>query len=293
MIWMLIALAQAGHPGDEALLDLDRWDAAADRLVDGPDGCWVFEGEATQTVVVYQAPSRMFTASQRTIEAQGPFTARLEGQRWVKIQYEPESSDPDLDLDLDLWPLMGKLSHRRGEGEREEVAISLSSSGGEDGAQISGGVKAGMGLLHEAFEKLTGSVETGYATWDEQRNAVRYLREVAVSDERKDKTVTVAAWYPDGGAHATRIDAAWPKQMKLGRWPARITLRDPQMHVQGFVYEDQVLPNAESVSLVAGFFGFTVGFEQQLRYRTATPCVPDAEASHDEDPAPSRARGPG
>lgn len=265
MPWF-VAVALAGAPAPEILDDLDRWHEGADRLIDGPAGCWIFEGEARQVFALHQAPDRFSTADTRKLEAHGPFLARLEDGLWTQFDYRRIEVDEDADLAVALRPLVGRT--KESEASSEELQISLG-----DGMQVSGGVEAGMSLLREAVERWTGSVETRFASWDEAAGSVKYVREVAVADGARSDVVTVTSWFPEAGTEADRIDAVWPKQVKLGKWPMRFTLRDPQMHVQGFRHEGRVLPNAESVSVVVGIMGFTVGYEQQIRYLTATPCT--------------------
>ena len=263
MLAILTLSAALAAPTPEELDDVARWQAAADRLIDGPAGCWIFEGDARQTFVLHQAPDRFSIASDHTIETTGPFVARLQDGVWERIDYRRTYSDPEQQLDVDLTPLVGKP------GEEGSGSMSISLSG--DGAQVAGGVAESMNLLRQAIEEWTGSVETSYAKWDAAADAVRFVREVAVT-ESANELVRVTSTFPAGGAHATEIEAVWPKQMKVGEWPFRIALRDPQMHVLGFVHDEQVLPNAESVSVVIGVLGFTVGYEQHLRYLTAAPC---------------------
>lgn len=274
-MWILLALAALARPSPEALDDIDRWHAGADRLLDGPRGCWILEGEARQVFRVHQSADRFSLPSKTELEASGPFIGRIEDGLWTRIDFQRTYSDPRREVVVDLKPLVGRTPKSEG-AEQGEVSLSV----GSDGAQMAGSVAESMSLLRAAVERWTGSVETRYARWDEPSKTVQYLRHVAVSEGSND-TVEVVSSFPQGGELATRVDAVWPRRLKLGSWPLRATLRDPQMHVLGFVHDGDVLPNAESVSLVVGVLGFTVGYEQHLTYGAAAPCPAGAQAGDD------------
>ena len=98
------------------------------------------------------------------------------------------------------------------------------------------------------------------------------VQEVPVSDEKLDQLVTMTTFFPDGGTKPARVSATLPKKLSAGRWPAVVYLYDGQIHLIQRPVGPHVLPIAETMSGVGTAFGFTVGLEQRIDYKTAQLC---------------------
>jgi hypothetical protein len=267
MVFFFTLSALAMEPPPPALLDdLDRWEAGMEEVLAGPSGCWDFVGEIRQVVTLHQPPDFFSTARMETVVLKGQFTARLDAGRWVVLDVKPDEEDGEQRLDLPVVPVVGKLPVRSDEAT-EAVSVSISP----EAIQVSTVFGSSVSLLHEAVDAWAGRTETALAEWDADRQAVLFRREIPVT-ERDSRPIRVDVRFPQAGAHADRIDAVWPRVVKVGRWPVRGTIRDAQMHVQTFLHGEHSLPRAESLSLVAGFLGFTMGYEQTLTYRSAAVC---------------------
>lgn len=127
-------------------------------------------------------------------------------------------------------------------------------------------------LLRRAIDDWS-SVGTAAVDWSEKDRAVRLFIDASMIDEFEGKTLSIVARFPEGGLHPTSIVATWPRTVRLGDRPFRVTLRDTQAHIRGTIVQDAVLPTVESLSLVASVLGFTGGMEQRINYRTAKRCV--------------------
>lgn len=273
-MWLGLLLSSsapaAGPPPLELLDDLNRWEAGQDALIEGPRGCWELSGRGKLVVTLHQPPDFLSAARNQAYVFEGPFTARMVDGTWKELKSELKAAKEDeLEVDIDLHPLFGVRPETN--EEIEEVSIEL---GGGD-PQISASLDQSANLLRRAIDELTGSVETSLAQWDAEQEAVVYLREVPVSDKDR-RAVKVNVRFPGAGPHADRLDAVWPRMVKVGEWPLFVKVRDGQAHLQGFVHEGAggavVLPLAETMSFVVGALGYTLGFEQAMTYEGATPC---------------------
>lgn len=276
--------AHAAPPSYELLDDHDRWEAGQNALIDGPAGCWDLTGEASQVVTFHQPPDFFSAARSQQFPVDSVVTGRLVDGSWQGevVRKTKPGQDLEVDLDIEIYPLFGSLPAQR--DDSNEFSISLN-----DGqAQVGGSIGTSANLLREAIDVRSGSAETSYARWDSDENAVFFDRQIPVSKD-DDRPIELAVRFPEAGKTADRIDALWPKKIKVGQWPVRVTIRDAQMHLVGHEVNGQVFPWAESVSFVAGVLGYTVGYAQQVTWKSATPCAeaaPEAGESEPSKPAP-------
>ena len=271
MFAVLIALiatsAHAERPSLDVLDDIDRWDAGQNAFLAGPAGCWDLSGEATQIVTLHQPPDFFSAARNERFAVEGTIAGRLVDGIWQgDIEGELDSDDHKLEMDLEIVSLFGAKPEKK-EPQDESISISLGEDGG---AQIGASIGQASNVLREAIEETAGDVETSLSQWDDEQNAVLYLRELPLQGDNRPIKVTVR--FPDAGP-ADRIDAVWPQLIKIGEWPLKVKIRDAQMHVVGHKHGDVVLPWAESLSFVIGALGYTAGFEQSVKWTSATPCT--------------------
>ena len=268
MIAFFVSAALAMEPPAPKIIDdLDRWESGMDAVLAGPPGCWAFTADVLQVGTVHQPPDFFSAGRSQTFTLQGTFSARLDEGRWSAIEVTPSDEDEETKLQVPVVPIVGRV-HVESDGE-EEHSVSVSIS--QDSVKLSSLFGSSVSLLHEAVDEWAGRTETAMAQWDSDQQAVMFMREVPVTDS-DHRPIRVDVRFPEAGIHADRVDAVWPRVVKVGNWPVRGTIRDAQMHLLSYQHEDVSLPRAESLSLVAGFLGFTMGFEQTLKYRTASPC---------------------
>jgi hypothetical protein len=60
--------------------------------------------------------------------------------------------------------------------------------------------------------------------------------------------------------------------MRVGDGMVSATVLNGQLHLVGQTTELGTLPSVESLSVVVGAFGFTLGVEQEIRYTRVRPC---------------------
>jgi hypothetical protein len=253
-------------PAPELLDDLDRWESGMDAVLAGPAGCWDFEGEIRQVVTLHQPPDFFSAARTETVTVAGEFNARLDAGHWVAINVRSDVADGEQKLEVPVVPVVGKLPIQP---DDDPGAVSVNVS--QEAIRVSTVFGSSVSLLHEAVDAWAGRTETALAEWDADADAVMFRREIPVT-EKDNRPIRVDVRFPEAGLHPDRIDAVWPRVVKVGRWPVRGTIRDAQMHVRTYVYGEHLLPRAESLSLVAGFLGFTLGYEQTLTFRSAAIC---------------------
>jgi len=277
MILLLSAAAFSMEPPSFELLDdLDRWEKGMDNVMAGPQGCWDFTGEVVQTVTLHQPPDFFSSARVSEFSGKGTFKARLDEGVWGKITQEMEDKEDETDFEMPIVPLIGEVRSKDGD-DGQSVSISVS----QDTVQVAESLGKSVNLLRQAVDEWAGRTETALAQWDKEQQAVMLMREIPVTED-DHRPIHVDVRFPEAGEHADRIDAVWPRIVKVGKWPVRATIRDAQMHLLAYPHEGMSLPRAESLSLVVGFLGYTLGYEQTLKYRSAAQCTGDADAVEDQ-----------
>jgi hypothetical protein len=264
MWWIVAALAAPPEGVDTA--DLARWEAGSERLLAGPAGCWVLGGKLALTGVTY-TPASLWSRSGREDHAfRGSFLGRLEEGRWTQFDYDLSPADAPGEpagIDFPIMPAFGILP--------DGVARRTNPAEADDTLAIDGGSDGAVNLLQEVLEGLEPATSTAYAEWREADRTVRLLQDVPVSKKARAETVTVETTFPGGGA-ATALDARFPTRLRVGEGLARATVFDAQLHLRGQPAGDVVLPALDSLSFGVGAFGFTVAYEQELGFETATRC---------------------
>jgi len=298
MLALLSAAALAvAPPSFELLDDIDRWEDGMDNVLQGPRGCWDFSGDFKQTVTLHQPPDFFSAARIKDFVGKGSFKARLKDGVWVTFDhaYDPsdngiatlgkvvgemdeeskeEDWDPE-DFEIPVVPLVGEVPSEMDEEDVREMNEFL----GDDASAIT--LKKSVNLLRQAVDEWAGRTETAVAQWDSKQEAVMFLREIPVADD-DPRPIHIDVRFPAAGEYVDRIDAVWPRIVKIGKWPIRLTIRDAQMHLLAYQHDGMSLPRAESLSLVVGFMGFTMGFEQTLKFKTAARCTAAGPAAKEE-----------
>jgi hypothetical protein len=283
--------AMAAPPPSVDLEDVEHWSARSRALLEGPPGCWELEGEATVRLALFM-PGGIVGKPQRAETVQvGPFNGRLEDGLWTRLDSELVPLDPDSDIDLDgvpLHPMVGRVSdavHQGGE-EPEAEGDALIEAGEEDGEQH-GSVSIGMSddgmmvgaqawgqaanLVDEIIEAVDPETLMVWAAWDEEAQAVKVVETMPLGERASAGEVTITSLHPvEGGP--VRLDVAFPKRVGIRELPVKVTLMEPQLHLVAVETERGPMPAVESLSTILGVLGFTLGYEQLLKYRTVRGC---------------------
>lgn len=282
MMWMLLGMALAGEPPEGLdLEDVALWEERAFALTAGPAGCWNFEGEFEGRLALYLPGSFFSPAQTRERNIRGSFSSTLEDGVWQRFVYtiEPDADEEDSDDSISLRPLMGQLPSGVLQNAAEVADAEATSDDPSPAAEQTADEEEtpdeddALNILQASVDSWWNStISTSYMRWDRQQNGAVLVREVPTSDRRNAEVVTLSAFFPEGGPHATRIDSVLPERLVLGDGPIRVTVRNGQLHLQGRVVSGWLLPTTEHWGAVFGALGYTVGYEQRIAYTSAQPC---------------------
>jgi len=253
MIWLIAGLAWAKAPAHVDLNEVDKWEDAADPLLDGPPGCWNVAATADRKVIVFIPPDLFTSGSQYEEIIRAEITGKLVDGRWrVYSVQKLDRGDlkkvnplirimPSIADNLDIIPLIGTFP---GVGE-----------------------KAPTNLVREVVDEWGGDMSTSIADWDDDRQGVWLRREVPVRKKPRAPVSQVDTFFPEGGFEPTELDVTFPKSFKAGLKFMRFRIDDAQFHIRA----DQT-PSIESASLLMVGMGITMGYEQTIKYHSFKAC---------------------
>jgi len=296
VIWILMAAALAAPPEGVDPTDFERWEVAADAALDGPEGCWELTGTLRVDAALH-SPATAFTRGDTAkLVASGTWSGRLDTGTWTRFDYtltSAQTDDPDL-MEVPIFPVIGKIDqdvvnveHKAAHADdddddelkveksnkrRGSVSISIGGDDDDDDGP-SGGAEA-INLMQQAIDAWDPSTATSVTQWLDEPGAIELLQDFPIfDDDPKSPVVTVTSHFPEGGTGLSRLDAQFPKRVKVGEWPLRVNLMDVQFHLRQQQIGRSYLPQVEGFTLMAGVLGFTFGYEQQIAYATAQACV--------------------
>ncbi len=263
MLALLTAAAFAQVPPDVDLQDVLGWEAAAEKLLDGPPGCFEMVGQATWAWDIGR-----FGGSAGDVA----FLGRLDDGVWSSVHLEPmgellrEKGDRRsvrvYGREARFAPLVGKLV-----GARVTIANS-------DGTEVEGDLEQNAkatNVLRRAMDRISSHSETSWAEWDASRQGVVLHRAVALDDGRRPPEAEVTVFFPGGRDVPTELDVSFPAKFFEGRIPAwRIS--DAEVHIRGQAAGDRVFPATESFKFDFGILGFRFSGAQTIQYTRATRC---------------------
>ena len=251
------------------VLNLDDIPGAKRRarpLLDGPPGCIEIQAEAKDTIVV-MSPGGMFgSPGQRVYSASGTIFGRLDHGVWTSWGPPLRDDHPDDGVDfgsVTAFPLVGKSTELEDDDEHHG-SVSVDSSG--DVAVASAGPRA-VNMLDEILDEIDPSITMAYV---EPADGGWALVEHADIDGHADDLEM--RWHIAPSGLPTALDVTFPKRIQVGDEMVKVRVLNGQLHLRGQTNELGTLPTRESLSLVAGALGFTIGLEQEIRYVRARAC---------------------
>jgi hypothetical protein len=278
----MIALWSFAHaarpPGLDVDAELATWEARAAALLAGPTGCWELSGTVDLFASGYVPATRWTRPDKSDHHLTGPFTARIEDGTWTRFDYTlrnvDEKADPEDDFEIPILPLLGRTKEKPDDGEAATTSVSVGSGGVAVTEQ--GGVA--MNTLHRVLDAIDPATATAYAQWDDRSDGVALFQDYPLEEGRGSDVITIRTGIPAGGPTATSLDITFPGRVRVGDGLVKATIFDAQGHVRTQVVAGPdgattVLPTLESLSLGLGALGFTVGYEQKIRYADARPCA--------------------
>ena len=251
------------------VLNLDDITATKRRvrpLLDGPPGCIEVQAEAKDTIVV-MSPGGMFgSPGQRVYSASGTIFGRLDHGVWTSWGPALRDDHPDDGVDFGsviAFPLVGRSTELEDDDEHHG-SVSVDSSGGV--AVASAGPKA-VNMLDEILEEIDPSITMAYV--EPADGGWALVEHADIKDHEDDLEMR---WLIDQGGLPTSLDVTFPKRITFGDSVVKVRVLNGQLHLRGQTNELGTVPTRESLSLVAGAFGFTIGVEQEIRYVRARAC---------------------
>ena len=290
-VWWFAALAMSAMPSHVDLNDLDHWEALADRVLEGPPGCWEIVGKAS-----WNWDGGRFGGTR----GDQVFVARLVDGVWQEFRIEAlgevqrerrgAESRVYVEESARFVPLVGRLDGYRPQvadsgrqtavaeeekTEREQAQEEREQARRDrqrDRRRERRGDSAQDGprnMLTRFIDRLTGSVVSSWAQWDGERDEVVLYRQFPIQETRLDAEQTIR--FPDGGAPVA-LDLAFPERFTArdGIWS--MTVRDAEVKVRVRPSGGMLFPTMEAYKFNWTFLGFSGSGAQTITYRSARPC---------------------
>jgi len=274
---LLAALAQAGTPANIRLDDIEKWEDAAEQLLDMPSGCWEWVGQAswdwhtgkygkTRGDAVFAGKTVDGDWGEIALQSLGELQQKNERDREQRV-YADQAR---------FVPMVGRLPGGR-------VVVS-----GEDEAEATIEDAEALNVLRQVLRRVGGEAFTSWAEWDEARGGVVLNRAIPLASNRKEE-VKVEVFFPNGGDVPSQLDVKFPKKFKaalrgkdddtqLGKIRMGLfafTIKNAEVHIRGLVRGNRVYPSSEAFRFRFGFLGFKYHGAQTVVYKSVTRCAPD------------------
>jgi hypothetical protein len=235
-------------------------------LLDGPPGCIEVQAEAKDTFVVMSPGGLFGSPGHRVYSASGTIFGRLDHGVWTSWGPPLRDDHPDDGVDFGsivAFPMVGRSVEHEHDAERSG-SVSVDASG--DVAVASAGPKA-ANMLDEILDEIDPSITMAYVEPAEGGWAL--VEHADIDGHQEDLEMR---WHIDPSGQPSALDVTFPKRIQVGDAVMKVRVLNGQLHLRGQTNELGTVPTRESLSLVAGAFGFTVGVEQEIRYVRARAC---------------------
>lgn len=268
------AVARAEVPADVDLSDVLRWEDHAEDLLDGPEGCWEWVGDAS-----WRWDLGRFGGSR----GDAVFVGRTEDGHWGSLVLQPlgeerrEGREPPLRVydvrEARFAPLIGSLA-----GAKVRVTTVDGATSGEAGMEENA---EASNILRDALRRIGAGSASSYVEWDDARGGVVLHRAIGLDGGGE---IDAAVFFPGGGTAPTAVDLVFPARFKAGSFP-RWTIEDATVHLRGVAHQGAVFPESETFSFSFSLLGWRFTGAQTVQYRhtkrcEASPAAPPAPPAH-------------
>jgi len=269
MLPLLLALAHAGMPPGVDLEAVDRWDGLADRLIDGPKGCWEVVGRASWNWDLGRFGGNRGDAV---------FAGRMQDGLWSEVHLAPlgeiqrERREAEIRVyatEARFAPLVGRLEGARITVASDAEKVELQA---EEQAEASN-------VLRRTLDRIGGSAITSWAQWNDPMGGVVLHRMIPLGEGTRADEAHVEVFFPGGQELPTSVDIGFPQSFASGSWPRRFKIRSAEVHVRGAVAGKQVFPASEAFRFEFGAFGWWGSGAQTIVYEQIKPCAAPSPAT--------------
>jgi hypothetical protein len=263
---MLPAHAEPALPDDPAW-----WEEQARAVLAGPTGCVDVRGDARLQLVFVRPGGLMGPGETVEADASGPFSWRIRDGRWVDTQLEMKSKGDGPDISMSsAYPITGRVGDVTEDADAE---LSISMEGDKPSIDMAAEGGRHLNMVDEILEELRPDATL---SWVEPRDAGGYVlvQRAPVPGAVGDAPLEIRTAFPDKKV-PTAVDVRLPRKVRIGEGLAVATLMDAQVHLRAAQTDVGLVPVEEGMSLVVGFFGFTLGVEQHIAYTAMRRCPTD------------------
>ena len=275
MWWTMLALAAPPEGVDPD--DIGHWEALVDQSLKGPPGCWDLEGTLSINGHMISPATGFSRSGKSALGGDGRWQGRIEDGRWQRFAYDQTVPEGAMALSAPILPLIGVIDQSvverppPVEGKRDTVTITMDDEEGGDGSAEA------LNLMRGLIDAWDPNTATAVSEWREDQAAIELVQDFPIDKSPRSPVTVVTSTFPGGTDALTRMDAEFPKRIKMGSWPMVATLTDMQFHLRQQQVGKTVLPAVESFSVTVSFMGFTLAYEQRIAYATASPCTSSVE----------------
>ena len=301
-MWLsILATSLAGPMPEDLMIDdlYDRWEHGASRMMkEQKGGCWVMTGEVSTTFISYSSGGLWSGPTEDRETVSGTFRGVFRDGGWTSffVTYpegiDPESKAAGVSGILPFYGENGEVTNNLPKSEKEESEDSSEEPPPKK-------KRKKKSKRHEQYEKqessasidfgdlLKNSTVVSVPKWNPERDGVEVRMDVSPAEDEAVKLGDMVShsFHPGGGPLPDSVDFYMSRNVSFrlstllkGQLPfpsflmPNLTIKDAQYHIRGKGVGEHVLPRAESISLVAGVMGFTVGIEEVIRYQSAATC---------------------
>jgi hypothetical protein len=285
---MLSAVA-GPMPSSVDLFAVEGWEAAANRVMKGPEGCieWVGEASYSYNVAGFGGVNGRQIFAGRTVDGVwSPLYIKSLGQT---VQWNNDAPYTRYQETRMFTPLMGQIREsERGSRSRDEESdadkdstkkseVVVDSKVSKQDRSVSVGVSfessgEAVNLVANFLDGLEGRVESIFAEWKPEIDSVVLNRIVPIKDKRKSSNAHIRATFPNGQERPTRVVVSISKPFSVGSFPRKAKVKKANIDLRVSQVGQLLYPTDEAYTLEASYMGISVVANQTIHYRSARKC---------------------
>jgi hypothetical protein len=273
---MLSAIA-GSMPSSVDLFAVEGWEAAANRVMKGPEGCieWVGEASYSYKVLGLGGVNGRQIFAGRTIDGVwSPLYIKSLGQT---VQWKNDDPYIRYQETRMFTPLMGQIREsERGSRERdEESEVIVDSKVSRKNRSVSVSFQSSgeaVNLVANFLDGLEGRVESIFAEWKSDIDSVVLNRIVPIKDKRKSSNAHIRATFPNGQERPTRVVVSISKPFNVGTFPKKAKVKKANIDLRVSQVGQLLYPTDEAYTLEVSYMGIPVVANQTIHYRSARKC---------------------